>query len=187
MTTSAPAATAMTTLANGDKFDIKDKGILGGDIRWVAALAVGVVGRDVKSGLLANSHGRHALVPAADDLAHADGELKAVVRVEALPGGKVAVVVDLDEVALRRLFGVGGGGGGDDLLKALLVGLAEVEADGLVLLPVLDLVLLGAVHHTPAPGAELGGLELLAECTVVATACHFFLLCFLYFVLFYFE
>lgn len=171
MTASTAAAAAMA-LTDGDELDIEDKGVLGGDIRGEPALAVGVARGDVEGGLLAHGHGGDALVPAADDLAHADGELEAVVRVEALAGGEVPVVVDLHGVAGGGLLGGVRGGGRDHLHEALLVGLAEVVADSLVLLPVLELVLLRAVHHTPAPGAELGGLELLAGCAVIATTCH---------------
>lgn len=182
MTARAAATAAMTALAEGDELDVKDKGVLGGDVWGVPTLAIGVAGGDVEGGLLAHSHGGDALVPAADDLADADGELKAVVRVETLAGGEIAVVVDLDGVALCRLLGGVCGGGGDDLHEAILVGLGEVLADGLVLLPVLELVLSGAVHHTPASGAELGGLELLAGGAVIATACHvcYFMYCVLF-------
>lgn len=172
MTTTA-ATTVVATLLHSDELDVKDKGVLGGDIRGEPALAVGVSRRDVEGSLLAHSHRGDALVPAADDLAHTDGEREAVVRVETLPGGEVAVVVDGDLVPGGRLLGGVGGGGGDDLDEALLVGLTEVVADGLVGLPVLDLVLLGAVHHTSTSGADLGCLEFFAAGAVIATTCHF--------------
>lgn len=180
MTASTAAAAAMVTLADRDELDVEDKGVLGGDIRGESALAVGIAGRDVEGGLLAHSHGGDALVPAADDLAHADGELEAVIRVETLAGGEVPVVVDLHGVAGGGLLGGVRCGGGDHLHETLLVGLTEVVADSLVLLPVLELMLLGAVHHTPAPGAELGGLELFAARAIIATTCHFLWWIFMY-------
>merc|ERR1719248_504739 len=58
----------------GEELHVEDKGGVGGDHGGVAARAVGVVGRASELGTLADRHLGDALIPALDDLAHADLE-----------------------------------------------------------------------------------------------------------------
>merc|ERR1712078_474472 len=78
-------------LIAGEELHVEDEGGVGGDDGGVPASAVGVVRGAGQLGTLADGHLRDALVPALDDLAHADleGELVAAVAgaVELVPGG----------------------------------------------------------------------------------------------------
>ena len=84
----------------GDELDVEDQGGIGRDHTWDAAGAIGVGGGASEGGLLSLGKLADALVPAADDLALTDDELKGLAtldtRVEDLAVGEATSVVDLD-------------------------------------------------------------------------------------------
>ena len=92
-----------------EELNVEHQGGVGGDDGGVPASAVGVVRGAGQLGTLADGHLRDALVPALDDLAHADleGELVAAVAgaVELVPVGKGAGVVHEDGLSLvQRIY-----------------------------------------------------------------------------------
>ena len=91
------------------ELDLEDEGSVGRDDRRVAIGTVGHVGRSGESDLLANAHLSDTLIPSADHLADAEGELELLATVSAAVElaavGKVAIVVDGHGLASLREVG----------------------------------------------------------------------------------
>lgn len=92
----------MLPLFDVDKLSLEDESGVGGDDTTDAAGAIGELRVDSELALLANLHAEEALVPALDDLAGADSEVKGVATVEAgielLAVDEGTRVVDIDLV-----------------------------------------------------------------------------------------
>lgn len=98
------SASSKKILLDVDQLDVKDQGGPAGDDPGGPAVAVAEIGRDRQLGALALGELGDALVPALDDLAHAQGEaegLSAVAGgVELLAVSERARVVDDDGLVL---------------------------------------------------------------------------------------